>query len=471
MTGCARLILASLVLAGVSAPASAVEPPPAAIGDVRHQPAAPKPDVPVLVTARLAEGVTRPVLKLQAVAPGKSVRKSDPEYEKDWTDLPMRDDGKEGDEKAGDGVFSVRVPASYQKHRWLVRYRVAATGEMNRVVQAPAAEDACPNFAWWCDAGPAAWTGSREPGKAPPVTFSPAFLGTLQSVHLLARGEDVARSQWDSKFHKQKHEGTLVYHGVVYDHVAYRNSGQASAHACGKNKWAVKFNRGHHLPLADHDGVPSPAPWDELRLNPGLCNPFIPVLRGIAGLDEVLPMRAYRLAGVPSPAATWVQWRVVTGGEEVSAKDQFAGCPIPAFGRGWIECRSGSSSANTFLCVFMYSARVVHACPLGPTYCRSLRQIGHPSGSFSCAANCVPQVTQTKWFMTGPPNRPRPSRPPHLRPTRAGCPPARTPPRSRCGRGRCGCEVSRPSARPTGARSDPRSRSPGASRSRRTRRR
>ena len=36
-------------------------------------------------------------------------------------------------------------------------------------------------------------------------------------------------------------------------------------------------------------------------------------------------MRAYRLAGVPSPPATWVQWRVVDGAEEVSAQDQYKG--------------------------------------------------------------------------------------------------------------------------------------------------
>jgi hypothetical protein len=320
-----RLILASLVLAGVSAPAfSAEATQPVAISDVRHEPGQPKPDAPVLVTARLRDGVTKPILRLQAVAPGKYVRKSDAEYEKDWTDLPMRDDGKEGDAKAGDGVYSVRVPASYQKHRWLVRYRVTATDGVGQV-QAPAADDTCPNFAWWCDAGPAAWTGSREPGKAPAVTYSADFLRTLQSVHLLAREEDVVRSQWDANFHKQKFEGTIIYRGVVYDHVAYRNSGQVSAHAGGKNKWALKFNRGHHLPFVDHDGVPSPAAWDELRLNPGTCNPFIPVLRGISGLDEVLSMRAYCLAGVPSPPATWVQWRVVTGAEEVSTKDQYAG--------------------------------------------------------------------------------------------------------------------------------------------------
>src|SRR5262249_28339061 len=109
------------------------------------------------------------------------------------------------------------------------------------------------------------------------------------------------------------------------DHIQYRNSGQVSAHACGKNKWAIKFHDGQRLPFVDHDGVPFPAPLGTLRLNPGLCNPFIPVLRGISGLDEVLSFRAYRLAGVPTPPATWVQWRVVIGAEEVSAKDQYAG--------------------------------------------------------------------------------------------------------------------------------------------------
>ncbi|QJW95864.1 CotH kinase family protein [Frigoriglobus tundricola] len=337
MTVCSwlRLVLAALAL--VTAPSAYAQQPapvtpkpadpakPAANTSVRHEPLAPKPDGPVLVTARLPEGTTRATLKVQAVAPGKYVRKSDPEYEKDWTDLPMRDDGKEGDTKAGDGVFSVRVPAAYQKHRWLVRYRVVATDGTGKAAQLPAADDPCPNFAWWCDAGPAAWTGSREPGKAPAVTFSAAFLGTLQSMHLLARAEDVARSQWDPDAHKQKQQGALVYRGVVYDHIQYSNRGQGSAHIAGKNKWGLKFSRGRDVPVVDHDGVPFPAGCDSLNLNPGGSTPYLPILRGISGLDEVLCMRAYRLAGVPSPPATWVQWRVVSSAEEVSAKDQYAG--------------------------------------------------------------------------------------------------------------------------------------------------
>jgi hypothetical protein len=309
-------VLALIVLAVTASPC---------VATVRHQPARPKPGVPVLVTARLPAGTLKPRLQLQAVAPGKYIRKSDPDYEKQWTELPMRDDGREGDEKAGDGIYSVRVPASYQRHRWLVRYRVVATDKAGKTVRAPGTDDACPNFSWWCDAGPAAWTGASDPGKTKRVTFSSEFLDTLQALTLLARADDVARSQWDGAAHRKMHQGTLVYRGVVYDHIQFSNRGQGSAHIAGKNKWGLKLNRGHHLPFVDHDGVPFPASVGNLKLNPGCYTPYLPLLRGVAGLDEVMSMRAYRLAGVPSPPATWVQWRVVTGADEVSASDQYAG--------------------------------------------------------------------------------------------------------------------------------------------------
>ncbi len=298
---------------------------PAVVTLVQHTPASPKPGEAVLVTARLAAGATKPMLKLQAVAPGKYVRKSDPAYEKDWVDFPMHDDGKEGDTKASDGIFTTRVPASFQKHRWLLRYRIAATGANGKSLRAPTADDTCPNFAWWCDGGPAAWSGSREPGKAMPSSFPTDFLRTLQALHLIAHADDVAKSQWNPGAHRQKQWGTVVYRGVVYDHIQYSNRGQGSAHIAGKNKWGLKFNRGHDVPFVDHDGIPCPASLNSLNLNPGQSTPYLPIHRGIAGLDEVLTLRAYRLAGVPSPFATWVQWRVVTGSEEASAKDQFAG--------------------------------------------------------------------------------------------------------------------------------------------------
>ncbi|MGC4004920.1 MAG: CotH kinase family protein [Pirellulales bacterium] len=144
-------------------------------------------------------------------------------------------------------------------------------------------------------------------------------------LRLIARNEDVSRSQWDGGFHKQKQLGTLVYRGVVYDHIQFSNRGQGSAHISGKNKWSLKFNKGQDLPLVDHDGVPFPDACDSLNLNPGGSTPYLPVLRGVTGLDEVLSMRAYRLAGVPTPPATWIQLRVVDAADEASAKSQYDG--------------------------------------------------------------------------------------------------------------------------------------------------
>src|SRR6185436_16144455 len=107
-------------------------------------------------------------------------------------------------------------------------------------------------------------------------------------------------------------------------HIQYSNRGQGSAHIAGKNKWGLKFN-GRDVPLVDHDGVPFPSAFDTLNLNPGGSTPYLPVHRGISGLDEVMSLRAYRLAGVPAAQATWVQWRVVTSEKETDPKDQYAG--------------------------------------------------------------------------------------------------------------------------------------------------
>lgn len=312
-------LVSVILFAGVSAD------DPAAIREVRHVPSQPKPDDTVLVTARMPDGTVKATLKLQAVAPGKYVRKSDPAYEKDWTDLPMRDDGMEGDTKAGDGVFSVRVAATFQRHRWLLRYRVVGIDKNGKAMRAPKADDACPNFAWWCDTGPAPWSGTRDPGKTPILNFSSDFLATLQTLHLVAKAEDVARSQWDGGAHRQKQLGTIIYRGVVYDHIQYSNRGQGSAHIAGKNKWGLKFNTGHSVPFEDHNGIRFPSSIKSLNLNPGGSTPYIPVFRGITGLDEVLSLRSYRLAGVPTPPATWVHWRVVQSAEEVDPKNQYRG--------------------------------------------------------------------------------------------------------------------------------------------------
>ena len=293
--------------------------------DIAHLPRQPKPDTVVVVAANLPAGTKSAVLKLQAVAPGKYIRKTDAEYEKTWTEQPMTDDGRNGDAKAGDGIFTATVSKETQKHRTLMRYRVVSVNEAGAKVQQPAADAEIPNFAWWCDAGPAEWTGAQVPGKTQKDTYPTAFLNTMPTMHLIAKADDVAKSQWDGNHYKKKFPGAIVYRGEVFDHVQFNNRGQGSTYASGKNKWGVKFNKDQKVGIVDQDGVAWPNACDSLNLNPGGSTPHLPIHRGITGLDEVLSFKAYRLAGVPSPSVSWMQWRVVTGTEEVNAKDQYIG--------------------------------------------------------------------------------------------------------------------------------------------------
>src|SRR5260370_960414 len=69
--------------------------------------------------------------------------------------------------------------------------------------------------------------------------------------------------------------------------------------------------------------------------------------------------------------------------------------PIANEGVVPIPISPGSCSRNSLrkpsCCIW---ARVVHCCPLAPTYWRSSQQIGHASGGCSLGANCVPHVLQ-----------------------------------------------------------------------------
>lgn len=304
---------------------STVVPP--RLGEVRHQPASPRSGEAVVVTARVADvaSVAAVTLELQAVEPGAYVRRSDPAYRTNWTTLAMRDDGKDGDERRGDGLFSARVPESWQVHRRLVRYRVRAVDRAGRESTGPQSDDTVPNFAWFVYDGVPAWTGARRPGKSPPETYSPEFLRTVPAYHLLARAEDVARSQWDGGANRRRFAGTLVVDGRVLDHIEFHNRGTGSAYISGKNKWGFKFSRTHELAPRDIHGRPYAHRWDSLNLNPGLSTPYLPVHCGIAGLDEAMAFRAFQLAGVPAANTHWVHFRVVDTPEEGSPTNQYAG--------------------------------------------------------------------------------------------------------------------------------------------------
>ena len=294
---------------------------------VSHQPAAPKSGEPVLVTARVADGsgVQDVTVQLQFVEPGIYVRKTDAQFQTNWITVPMRDDGRNGDVRAGDGVFTATVPGEMQRHRRLARYRINVTTKSGLHLRAPFADDPSPNFAWFVYDGVPAWTGASQPGRTPPVTFPAEFLRTVPAYHLLARTEDVARSQWDGGANRKRFLGTLIYEGRVYDHIQFHNRGTGSAYISGKNKWGFKFNHGHELIARDLHGRAYESTWDSLNLNPGLSTPYLPVLAGIAGLDEAFAFRAFQLAGVPSANTFWIQFRVIDSAAESSTNSQYDG--------------------------------------------------------------------------------------------------------------------------------------------------
>ncbi len=304
---------------------SPVAPP--AITDVTHAPAEPRSGDVVTVAAQVADpdGVREVTLEMQEVAPGAYVRRTDASFSTNWVSLPMRDDGRNGDARAGDGVFTIRVPGDLQRHRHLVRYRIKATHRSGLEVRVPYSDDSVPNFAWYVYDGVPAWTGASQPGRTPPIPFPREFLRTLPAYQLLAWAEDTARSQWDGSANRRRFYGTLVSDGRVYDHIQFHNRGTGSAYISGKNKWGFKFNRAHELAARDIHGRSYEHAWDSLNLNPGLSTPYLPVHAGIAGLDEALSFRAFQLADVPAANSHWIQLRVIDSAAESSPTNQYDG--------------------------------------------------------------------------------------------------------------------------------------------------
>jgi len=302
---------------------SSLQPP--AVETVAHAPAQPRSGEPVTVTVRLGEprGHVAKLL-VQVVEPGSYVRRSDPAYEQNWREFDLRDDGKGGDARAQDGVLTAVVPGELQKHRRLLRYRVAFKDGSGATFRLPYADDESPNFAWFCYDGVPAWQGAAQPGNSPPLSFSPDFLATLPVYQLLARHEDVERSQWDGGYNKRRLFGTFVCDGQVFDHVQFQNRGQGSTYVSGKTKWGIHFPRTHEFTPRNHWGEPYVRPWDHLNLS-GCASPWVQINRGMAGMDEAYSFRAYHLAGVPSPSTHWIHWRVISRAEEASPKSQYEG--------------------------------------------------------------------------------------------------------------------------------------------------
>ena len=293
---------------------------------VRQTPQQPRVGEPVRITAKVTdpEGVSSVKLSYQLVDPGEYIRKSDSIYNTTWIELPMFDDGTNGDEFARDDIYTVTMPVDIQIHRRLVRYRITVEDVPGNAVQVPYADDESPNFAYFVYDGVPAWTGAKRPRVTTPQNFPSELMAHSMPVyHLIADINDVSSSQYDRSSNGVRMWGTLIYDNQVYDHIQYYNRGEASTYVSGKNKWRFKFNRARDFKPRDNYRKRYQSDWKTVNLN-ACASPWVASNRGIAGLDEAVPQRLYQLAATPSSNTHWVHFRVIDAPNE-APPNQYSG--------------------------------------------------------------------------------------------------------------------------------------------------
>ncbi len=305
------------------------ENPPPFVADVSHMPVAPRVADVVTVRAHVtdADGVATVRLWLQAVSPGSYIRLTDPQYQSEWTAVPMQSEGND--------VYAAQVPAGMRLHRLLVRYRIEAIDNGGRSLVTPYADDPQPNFAFFVYDGVPVWRGAIMPkgpnGKGQYYDYNFGLMRPLPVYHLLARQSDVEDSQFIPNSpllggymgSDYPWLGTLVVNGVVYDHIRFRARGGEYRYSVGKNHWKFDFTRGHGFQGYDDYGQPYPVKWNKLNFS-SVFQHAQRGFRGEQGLFESLAYRLFNLAGVPAPETNFVHFRVIDQWDEATS-NQYQG--------------------------------------------------------------------------------------------------------------------------------------------------
>jgi hypothetical protein len=309
--------------------ASATGAIPPQIRQVNHFPTVPAPGEAVTVTARITDpdGMGPVSLAYQTVDPGSYIRLTDAAYATSWTTVPMADNGTGGDVAAGDGTFTAVLPAGIQTNRRLVRYRITFADAIGNSATVPYADDEQPNFAYYVYSGLPDWQGAFRPGSTPLQTFPASVLDDVPVYTLVANGTDVINSQYNGGSDATRFRGTFVYDGRVYDHIEYRNRGEASTYVSGKNKWRFFFNRARDLPAKNNFGEDYAETWGSFS-GDACASPWAAVHRGMAGVEEAASYKMYQLAGLPSPHTHYYHFRVVRGATETLAAGTSVNDPI-----------------------------------------------------------------------------------------------------------------------------------------------
>ncbi|MEM7385824.1 MAG: lamin tail domain-containing protein, partial [Verrucomicrobiota bacterium] len=190
-----------------------VDNAPPQIRQVKHSPKMPATTEESVISAKITDpdSVGEVSLVYQVVTPGKYIsshlskessvwksRPNDPLEENpafedpdNWVTVPMVDDGTGGDAVAGDGTYSITLPA--QSSRTIVRYRIRAEDSAGASVRVPHADDPSLNFAYFSyDGVPEYVAGDRTvvEGAELPYTHSEEVMQDSLPVYTLITDED-----------------------------------------------------------------------------------------------------------------------------------------------------------------------------------------------------------------------------------------------------------------------------------------
>ena len=306
---------------------------PPCIWDAAHDPLQPITGQEVVITATVRDpnGVGLVELLYQVVEPGNYLSKADPEFEdpKRWNRLFMSDDGLGSDRLKADGVYTVAIPSAVQIHRRLIRYRIRAADGNGNSITVPYQDDPQPNFAYFVYDGVPPWIGAIQPGssdrnRSALVLYDFETMPALPVYHLITTRKAHEESQYipnstAGQYWGQDYPwyGTLVYDGVVYDHIRFRARGGVWRYSMGKNMWKFDFNRGHDFEARDEYGRPLKATWKKLNLGANIQQGDYGH-RGEQGLFEYVGFRLYNLAGCPASITFPVHFRIIENPSETN---------------------------------------------------------------------------------------------------------------------------------------------------------
>jgi len=292
---------------------------PPHIRQVNHSPKQPQSGQAVTITAKVTDpdGVLDVTLSYQLVEPGNYINIKDWQYNANWTNIAMHDDGLNGDAIAGDDIYSVQLPGSIQVHRRLVRYRITVTDSGGRGLMVPYMDDPQPNFAYFVYDGVPAWYGADRPGATAVVKYDSDVMSSLPVYQLISKKSDVEECTWLDKVawngpdaNDYRWNGTLVYDGQVYDHIRYRTRGGVWRYAMGKNMWKFDFNRGHRFQARDDYGKKYETKWNKLNFSACIQQGSFGQ-RGEQGMFEAISFKLFNMAGVPASKTNWLHFRII----------------------------------------------------------------------------------------------------------------------------------------------------------------